>query len=89
MLFLLGTDEKINNNTKHELIEERNIHGDIIQVDGLTEHYNNLTLKTLYTIKFFLQKGKRLINKVPLNKSSSNKIHIFFIGASMIYTMIS
>ena len=66
VLFLLGMDDDINNKTDQELLEERNTHGDIIQVDGLTEHYNNLTLKTLYTIKFFLQKGKYLIAKVSL-----------------------
>ena len=66
VLFLLGMDENINNKTESKLLEERNTHGDIIQVDGLTEHYNNLTLKTLYTIKFFLQKGKYLTIKVPL-----------------------
>ena len=31
---------------------------DIIEVDGLIEHYNNLTLKTLHTIKFFLEQGE-------------------------------
>ena len=37
---------------------ELEINDDIIEVDGLIEHYNNLTLKTLYTIKFFLKQGE-------------------------------
>ena len=38
-------------------IEEKKYNDDIIEVGGLIEHYNNLTLKTLYTIKFFLEQG--------------------------------
>ena len=58
VLFILGVSNETNEQTKKNLIEESNIHGDIILVDGLTEHYNFLTLKTLYTIKFFLKQGK-------------------------------
>ena len=47
-----------NNETENNLFEERNTHGDIIQVNGLIEHYDNLTLKTLYTVKFFLNNGE-------------------------------
>ena len=57
VLFILGADSKANNETKQKLLDERNTYGDIIEVDGLIEHYNNLTLKTLYTLKFFLQQG--------------------------------
>ena len=57
VLFLFGTEENLNNETKDKLLEEQKKHGDIIQVDGFVEHYNNLTLKTLYTLKYFLQKG--------------------------------
>ena len=58
VLFLLGMDSDINDDTEIKLLEERNTHGDIIQINGLTEHYDNLTLKTLYTLKFFLQNGE-------------------------------
>ena len=43
---------------KHKLEEEQKIHEDVIQVKDFIEHYNNLTLKTLFTLKFFLDKGK-------------------------------
>ena len=43
---------------KHKLLEEQKIHEDIIQVKNFIEHYNNLTLKTLFTLKFFLDKGR-------------------------------
>ena len=57
VLFLFGTEESLNNETRDKILEEQKNHGDIIQVNGFVEHYNNLTLKTLYTLKYFLQKG--------------------------------
>ena len=47
----------MSNKAKNELLDEQETHGDIIQIKGFLEHYNNLTLKTLYTLKFFLDKG--------------------------------
>ena len=60
-MFLFGTEEGISNETKNKLSEEQKTHGDIILVNGFVEHYNNLTLKTLYTLKFFLQTGKSIL----------------------------
>ena len=57
VLFLFGTEKSITTETKDKLLEEQKYHGDIIQVNSFVEHYNNLTLKTLYSIKYFLQKG--------------------------------
>ena len=51
VLFILGTDVTLSIDEKLELQEEENLYGDLIRVDGLTENYNNLTLKTLYTLK--------------------------------------
>ena len=48
----------LSNDEKYQTLNEQITHGDIIEVGGLNEHYNNLTLKTLYTLKFFLQDGK-------------------------------
>ena len=64
VLFILGTDITLSIDEKLELQEEDNFHGDLIRVDGLTEHYNNLTLKTLYTLKFFLKNGQFIIISV-------------------------
>ena len=88
VLFLLGMDEDINNETKHKLQQERNTHGDIIQVDGLIEHYDNLTLKTLYTIKFFLQKSKYRISNGPLNVILLNIIISLIITCIYLYKII-
>ena len=55
VLFLLGNEGNLNNDTREHLSKEKLIHGDVIQVNGLVEHYNNLTLKSLYAIKFFLE----------------------------------
>ena len=58
VLFLFGEEENTSADIKAQIEEEQNIHGDIIQINGFMEHYNNLTLKTLYTLKLFLQIGK-------------------------------
>ena len=55
VLFLLGNEVNLKSNIRERLSEEKLLHGDIIQVNGLVEHYNNLTLKSLYAIKFFLE----------------------------------
>ena len=64
-------EETLSNDERYQTLTEQSTHGDIIEVGGLTEHYNNLTLKTLYTLKFFLQEGKHyMIWKVIFFKKS-------------------
>ena len=59
VLFLFGNEAReLSEEASNLLIKEQETHGDIIQVKGFVEHYTNLTLKTLYTLKFFLNKGK-------------------------------
>ena len=58
VLFLMGNDPNMNEDDKMWLIEEEKNYNDVIEVNGLIEHYNNLTLKTLYTIKFFIAQGQ-------------------------------
>ena len=58
VLFLFGEEENTNTDIKTKIKEEQARHGDIIQINGFMEHYNNLTLKTLYTLKLFLKTGK-------------------------------
>ena len=56
VLFLLGSEKTRKQHhyvTKYIHAENRS-YGDIIRIDGLIEHYNNLTLKSLYALKFFL-----------------------------------
>ena len=57
MLFLVGANDTSTEENIHKLKEEEETYNDLIQADELIEHYNNLTLKTLYTLKFFLEKG--------------------------------
>ena len=54
----MGNDPNMNEDDRMWLMEEQENNNDMIVVDGLIEHYNNLTLKTLYTLKFFLTHGK-------------------------------
>ena len=58
VLFLLGSEKTRRQHhyiTKYIHAENRS-YGDIILIDGLIEHYNNLTLKSLYALKFFLSR---------------------------------
>ena len=57
VLFLIGSDITYNADVKHKISEEHKKHSDLIMADDLLEHYNNLTLKTLYTLKFFIERG--------------------------------
>ena len=57
VLFLLGRLPDIKHETEAKILEEKNQYGDIIEVNGLIENYNNLTFKSLYTLKFFLDHG--------------------------------
>lgn len=57
VLFLLGKSLDHSKENELNILKEQKRYGDIIQVDGLIENYNNLTFKSLYTLKFFLDKG--------------------------------
>ena len=58
VLFLFGNEAReLSEEANNLLIKEQETYGDIIQVNNFVEHYTNLTLKTLYTLKFFLKKG--------------------------------
>ena len=55
VFFLLGRGLNTHQEEDHQnVLKEQNRYGDIIQIEGLTEHYDNLTLKSLYSLKFFL-----------------------------------
>ena len=56
VLFLLGSEKtrKQHHYVNKYIYAENRSYGDIIRIDGLIEHYNNLTLKSLYALKFFL-----------------------------------
>ena len=58
VLFLFGEEIDTSADIKAQIKEEQKIHRDIVQINGFMEHYNNLTLKTLYTLKLFLKTGK-------------------------------
>ena len=62
VLFLIGMDPSMNEDQRMRLLEEQKNKDDIIEVEGLIEHYDNLTLKTMYTIKFFLKSGNCNLN---------------------------
>ena len=55
VLFLIGKTLS-DGVTRSKLLQEESKYDDVVQVDGLIEHYDNLTLKSLYALKFFLDK---------------------------------
>ena len=54
IIFLFGSEVGLNSNFKMLLSEEMNEHDDIAMTNGFIEHYHNLTLKSLYSLKLFL-----------------------------------
>ena len=54
IMFLMGKEVGLDSNDKLLLVEERNKYNDIAMIEGLIEHYHNLTLKSLYSLKLFL-----------------------------------
>ena len=54
VIFILGQDNDFGDEQEQKLLEEMHMYQDIVQINGLIEHYDNLTLKSLYSLKFFL-----------------------------------
>ena len=72
VLFLLGKEPDSTNspNSISHILDEHKKYQDIIFVEGLTEHYDNLTLKSLYGMKFFLS--------IPIfNPTSVSPLYLF------------
>ena len=54
VVFILGNDKNFGVEEERELLNEIYRYQDIVQVNELIEDYHNLTLKSLYSLKFFL-----------------------------------
>ena len=54
VIFVLGKDKSFGVKEERKLLTEIYRHQDIVQISELVEHYDNLTLKSLYSLKFFL-----------------------------------
>ena len=57
VLFLIGSTAIDRAEAHQSLKDEHILYSDLILADDLVESYDNLTLKTLYTLKFFIEKG--------------------------------
>ena len=57
MIFLVGSYSTFSSDVKKKLLDESKQHSDLIMAEELIEDYSNLTLKTLYTLKFFIEAG--------------------------------
>ena len=55
IIFLIGNE--LDQSTKRKLSEESSKYDDIAQVNGFVEHYSNLTLKSIYSLKLFLNEA--------------------------------
>ena len=60
MFFLYGASPDMSKEMQHALDTEIDKYGDIIKADGFIDSYNNITLKAMHTLKFFLNKGNFL-----------------------------
>ena len=54
IIFLFGSQTGLDSKTKLLMSEEMIKNNDIVLIDGFVEHYHNLTLKSLYSLKLFL-----------------------------------
>ena len=54
IMFLMGKEVGLDSNDNLLLVEETKKYNDIALVEGLIEHYHNLTLKSLYSLNLFL-----------------------------------
>ena len=54
IIFIFGSEPGLDSAEKLSISEEMDRYNDIAYIDGLVEHYHNLTLKSLYTLKLFL-----------------------------------
>ena len=81
MFFLYGASPDMSKEMQHALDTENDKYGDIIKADGFIDSYNNITLKAMHTLKFFLNKGKTLPCALK-NRSTSltqNTLHWYTI----------
>ena len=54
IIFIMGSELDLGPKEQLLISEEMSRHNDIAYIDGLIEHYHNLTLKSLYSLKLFL-----------------------------------
>ena len=65
VIFLIGNQNSFKNFTlTNRILEESAKFGDILQAD-MVDHYNNLTLKSVFTLKFFLNESNFEDSKAP------------------------
>ena len=57
VIFLVGSAALDSAAVHRSLKDEQILYSDLIFADDLVEGYDNLTLKTLYTLKFFMEIG--------------------------------
>ena len=57
VIFLVGSDSTFSSEIKQKLRNESKKYSDLIMAGDLIEDYSNLTLKTIYTLKFFIEAG--------------------------------
>ena len=67
VIFLIGNQNSHRNFTlTNKILEESAKFGDILQAD-MVDHYNNLTLKSVFTLKFFLNESNFEDSKPPFH----------------------
>lgn len=70
LIFVLGTF-----NSSGELEEEQETYGDILQ-ESFVDSYNNLTLKSIEILKYFVESSDTLGNKFLLKTDDDSYVHL-------------
>ena len=69
VVFLLGSTDYLSRDGKQKIYNESHVYGDVVEVPYLLEHYEYLTLKTIYSLKLAKSVGMRK------RRSPSSKLH--------------
>ena len=78
MLFFpfLGNLENPQDPLQDEIIFEHNQYGDILQDSNFLDSYNNLTIKSIHILKYFISVSDQIGNKYLLKTDDDSFIHL-------------
>jgi beta-1,3-galactosyltransferase 1 len=76
LVFILGNLENPQDPLQDEIIFEHNQYGDILQDSNFLDSYNNLTIKSIHILKYFISVSDQIGNKYLLKTDDDSFIHL-------------
>jgi hypothetical protein len=76
LVFILGNLENPQDPLQDEIIFEHNQYGDILQDSNFLDSYNNLTIKSIHILKYFISVSDQTGNKYLLKTDDDSFIHL-------------